>query len=211
MKSWKDWVGLMIDDRWMFLDFDGVLNHHAISQLSYLKKHAEDDTLEFYSPDPLDSLDLGCVSVASSIRRTFNLDTVVSSTWRKRFTKLELRELLQAAHFCNDSDFLDVTPELHPCTDFERQPESVTRGVEIAAFLKKYSSREAIGVILDDDSDFGMLTPYLVSTSLTAGGLRVDHFLQARNILKSQERGWTPSLGKMAFEMLEAYGFRENS
>lgn len=202
----------MSNNRWMFLDIDGVLNSHANSQRCHLvKRRLWDNSPDSYFPDPLDSLDFGCASIACSIRTSFALNTVVSSTWRKRFSTVELMDLLRRASFLESSDYLDVTSELFPCTDFERQSENVTRGMEIAAYLKAKSSEEAIGVILDDDSDFGMLTPYLVSTSLTTGGLRVDHFLQARNIIKSQERGWIPPLGKMAFEMLEAYGFKENS
>ena len=137
----------------LFLDFDGVLNHHA--HFAALPPERSCSEVEYDDR----SFDHTCVERVNAIVRRTGCDVVVSSSWRlqpKYATPPRLTRLLRRHGFA--SRIVDVTPD-HP---------RGCRGDEIQAWLNRHPGVVAFA-ILDDDADMGALDHRLVKTTFAAG------------------------------------------
>lgn len=155
----------------LFLDLDGVLN----SELSVTKLGKDSRFND--NPHPLHIKWLNHIVAETGAK------VVISSVWRHNASWLQMWRLLDALGF--KGEVIGETPELHS-----------TRGVEIQTWLNVYKDGKALRfsekeppepiksfVILDDDTDFGDLMPYLVKVD-SKRGLQKSHALVAIKILK---------------------------
>lgn len=142
--------------RCIMLDVDGCLNN-----LPYLR------TLnDWHGDDAVDPKNVTCLNHLIALT---DAKVVISSTWRKFKTLLDLRRILTAQGFYGD--IIDHTPVL------DRE-----RGEEIQTWLDTTPYNVESFVILDDDDDMGDLAPYLVRTSFQTG-LTMENVQQAAKIL----------------------------
>jgi hypothetical protein len=145
----------------IFLDFDGVLNHHAY--YSQGRDTGPGDT----------NLDPKAIALLNKLIEETGAKVVVSSTWRLGRAVHELQELLEGRGFKGEV--------IGKTSDMRRGPDSdcILRGNEILQWIKECSTvpywdfREY--VILDDDSDmlywqkdnFVHVDPFVGLTPLT--------------------------------------------
>lgn len=151
--------------RFVFLDFDGVLNSRALVEAA---------------PAPV-ALGLGLLA-GSAVARVERLcaDTgaaiVVSSTWRLSFDVTALQDMLRARGLTTTS-VLDVTPMI---------PHRRGRGQEIQRWLDTVPRARGWSVdgivILDDEPSMLHLMPWLVQSSFETG-LTDAHVAAAKRIL----------------------------
>lgn len=145
----------------LFLDVDGVLNSHKYLTSLYEKKKRRLEREEFFDPK--------CMIVLKKIVSKFNLEIVITSSWKiadmctleRVFKKYEL-------------DILDKTKNYGD-----------KRGKEIREWLSNHSEVKNF-VILDDDffSDYVGLEKNLVQTSFSSnGGLNDSHILLIEKII----------------------------
>ena len=145
----------------LFLDVDGVLNSHKYLTSLYEKKKRRLEREEFFDPK--------CMIVLKKIVSKFNLEIVITSSWKiadmctleRVFKKYEL-------------DILDKTKNYGD-----------KRGREIREWLQDHNDVDNF-VILDDDffSDYVGLENNLVQTSFSSnGGLNDSHILLVEKIL----------------------------
>jgi hypothetical protein len=138
----------------IFLDIDGVLNHHE-----YMAKKAQPGFE--YNPEieRQHHLDRESIARLNALCERTGASVVVSSMWRLIYKNAALRGILGAFGF---------TGKLIGSTPINNQ----IRGVQIAEFLESYTrARGPVEsfVILDDDSDMGPLKHRLVQTSFNDG------------------------------------------
>jgi hypothetical protein len=138
----------------LFLDFDGVLNHHA----HFAGLAAERVASEVEYDDR--SFDKACVERVNVIMRRTGCGVVVSSTWRLMRSPPKLNELLRRHGFA--SRIVGVTPD-HP---------QGCRGGEIQAWLNRHPGVESFAIL--DDNSTGTLVDRLVFTTF-AFGLTDEH------------------------------------
>lgn len=148
----------------VFLDFDGVLNHTG-----WFKTRRERRRPDDWQWDDL-SFDRVCVERLNRLLAQTAARVVVSSSWRYGDVRGErvvcktpqwLESLLRRHGF--DGIVLDVTPIL-----------GGMRGGEIRAWLDARAEPGATFVILDDE-DYAQLDGRLVQTDFAAGGLLDVH------------------------------------
>lgn len=133
----------------IFLDIDGVFNcvdyfvEHDLKQ-----KSGKKDPREW----PESTLDPRKIKLFNRVAKLPKTVIVLSSTWRKHNTTIEVEEMLVR----NGAEFhlLDKTPVFY---------DRVPRGDEIKAWLEENAFIDKF-VIVDDDSDMGELLPHLVKT-----------------------------------------------
>lgn len=119
--------------KYIFLDFDGVLNN----------KKSKKDTIESH-----------LVELLNYIIEATNALVVVSSSWRKNHSVIELQQILENKEF--KGKVIDVTPCLYFQLPYTL---SVPRGCEIKAWLEANKQfhgakmSEVKYVIIDDDTD----------------------------------------------------------
>lgn len=130
----------------IFLDIDGVLvNRRSLKGNSGMRAKA----------DPK------CVYALNWLTEITGAGIVVSSTWRS-LGLLEMRTILKQAWGVTGA-IVGMTPHL------SRLGFESSRGHEITAYLNSSSATASPFVILDDDSDMGVLAPWLVRTEFEAG------------------------------------------
>lgn len=132
-------------DIYLFLDFDGVLN----SVFS-------DKDLSL-SPYHVNGLNMLCETLTGDdpyYKYSYNLNIVISSTYRKYNTIESLQKMLVEAGFEYPELVVDKTSVL-----------GTIRGTEIKSWLEKNVKKDQYHIIiLDDDSDMGELKEHLVQT-----------------------------------------------
>lgn len=143
----------------IFLDIDGVLNgfdlppHFAEGwPESHLESHLIEKINKIVETVERKDADSG---VRTKI--------VISSSWRVRFSKDELTEMLQKKGL--RADIIDVTPRLLPT----RMSQRVPRGREIKAWLENTDFTVVKFIILDDIPDMEHLISRLIQTDDTTG------------------------------------------
>lgn len=125
----------------VFLDIDGVLNSAIFFELNFKDKQSyetrEDIALSMIDPKSVENLN-------SIIKQVSNVQIVISSTWRRGYTKEELNTFLRQKGL--SKDILGCTPAYNF--------KYCVRGNEIKGWLE---SNRPMGffryIILDDDSD----------------------------------------------------------
>lgn len=104
------------------------------------------------------------------------LSIVVTSTWRKHCSQVEIEAMLRRSGLDRTIPIIGMTPVIG---------ETYSRGKEIRAFLKVHSEIEKI-VILDDDTyDMYEFLPY-VSSCNTYHGFGIPEMDVAEDILEHQ-------------------------
>jgi len=148
----------------LFLDIDGVLNSDEWFRAN--ADHLEDGTLE-----PHRDLDREAVERLNQIIKATDARIVISSTWRKFYSFLGLRDVLSANGFRYPLNIIDTTPH---------RP-SYYRGQEIGLWLHESRFQNVLAtdsvenfVILDDCTDLDPFLNELVQTQWE-GGLQDEH------------------------------------
>jgi len=131
--------------RIVFLDFDGVLI-------------PMDGTTISRKPAP------SCIAVLNAITEQTGAQIVISSSWRHTGSIDELRAMLRG--WGVRATVIGKTPAIHSV--------DVTRGQEIAAWLKANRDGVECFAILDDDSEMRPLSAYHVRTEKKLGLIKAD-------------------------------------
>ncbi len=131
--------------RFLFLDFDGVLNN--VAWLCSPRSTSE------FDPENMQWLNLLMCRVEPQI--------VISSSWRSGRTVEDLQILLAESHFWFPNRIIDKTPE--------DRARLKNRGEEIAFWMRRHRVKAPQVVILDDDHDMGDLRPRLIQTDFRTG------------------------------------------
>ncbi len=157
----------MSDDRIIFLDFDGVLNHQIFFQRT--RQETKGQIVLARSVD-IDPFSVGQLN--NLIERT-GAKVVVSSTWRLGRTVEELQEMLSLKNF--QGTIIGITPDF--------RGEKTVRGNEIEAWRKV--NRHSNYVILDDDSDMLLWHRHNFIKVDSYCGLTPNNVYLAEKILKN--------------------------
>ncbi len=121
----------------LFLDIDGVLN--SIDYYTELDKHVTDSVFDRLSDD----LNPVAVDLLKEFVVEYDIDIVISSTWRKLFSIAELKDLFALVGW-EGIPIIDVTP----------LSRNGFRGDEILEWIEPFKNEVEQYLILDDDSDF---------------------------------------------------------
>lgn len=138
----------------IFLDVDGVLNskNKLISVYNKTKKPHSGYNYPF---------DEDCLENLRILVQLTNSKLVITSTWRME--DVGINSLLNILKIYNlDEEVIGYTPVL-----------GTKRELEIKEFLASLDN-EPNFIILDDDSDFNELLPYLIKTNIQTGLSRND-------------------------------------
>lgn len=174
----------MNKEKYIFLDVDGVLNHHE----TYKKKHIN----SLYS-----DLDSECLALFSKLVHSIDhVHIVLSSSWR--LIESEMDRLEASFKEFGIPKWIDITPY------FEYE-QGKTRGKEISQWLKENHICKDQILILDDNSDMSDLKDRLIQTDFMNGGFKEVHFKKALDMLKGNH------MTKETKEILEALEAANNT
>lgn len=174
----------MNKEKYIFLDVDGVLNHHE----TYKKKHIN----SLYS-----DLDSECLALFSKLVHSIDhVHIVLSSSWR--LIESEMDRLEASFKEFGIPKWIDITPY------FEYE-QGKTRGKEISQWLKENHICKDQIIILDDNSDMSDLKDRLIQTDFMNGGFKEVHFKKALDMLKGNH------MTKETKEILEALEAANNT
>lgn len=143
----------------LFLDIDGVLNSSQWFKALY-RTTGKGGLIRDFCP-------LASSNLLSILQEVPDLSIVISSSWRRRNTLEQLREILSEYHVAPER-VIGVTPILN-----------TPRGLEIQAWLDEHPEVTQF-VIVDDSADMEHLLPHLVRTQWIMG-LMID---KAREIIR---------------------------
>lgn len=174
----------MNKEKYIFLDVDGVLNHHE----TYKKKHIN----SLYS-----DLDSECLALFRKLVHSIDhVHIVLSSSWR--LIESEMDRLEASFKEFGIPKWIDITPYL----EYE---QGKTRGKEISQWLKENHICKDQIIILDDNSDMSDLKDRLIQTDFMNGGFKEVHFKKALDMLKGNH------MTKETKEILEALEAANNT
>lgn len=174
----------MNKEKYIFLDVDGVLNHHE----TYKKKQIN----SLYS-----DLDSECLALFSKLVHSIDhVHIVLSSSWR--LIESEMDRLEASFKEFGIPKWIDITPYL----EYE---QGKTRGKEISQWLKENHICKDQIIILDDNSDMSDLKDRLIQTDFMNGGFKEVHFKKALDMLKGNHKT------KETKEILEALEAANNT
>jgi hypothetical protein len=155
--------------RVLFLDFDGVLNHHG-----HFARLRPDRTAADVARDD-ESFDKDCVARVNAIVARTGCSAVASSSWRHMYLPEELEAILKRHGF--EHRVLGVTPDL----------PRLSRGHEIQAWLDAHGDVTSFAILDDNNLGVANLTPHFVKTSF-AFGLQDKHVEAVVEILQKGGR-----------------------
>lgn len=148
----------------IFLDIDGVLNSGK-----YI-----DSLTDFADLHDSMQLDPQAIKRLNQITDATGAVFVISSTWRMNYKLIsDLRSVFNKAGITGK--VLGFTPI-----------NGKSRGEQIKEYLDQNSSRVKSFIILDDDSDMGELTSYLIKTHFS-DGLQDSHVEKAISAFSNEE------------------------
>lgn len=132
--------------KFIFLDIDGVLNHHQF----YLAKQRYKVYVE--PRYPLCDIDLEKLKLLDELINKTNAQIIISSTWRNKYSIDDFKNFFGTLGFRNTDSIVDKTPKLFFQSEVKH---SVPRGCEIFEWLESNTEYEEVYtyVIFDDDSD----------------------------------------------------------
>lgn len=151
----------------LFLDFDGVLNHHRTPT-----RHTFPGGCTYLGIDPrnVERLNRICEAVPE-------MRIVVSSTWRTSYDAFQLGQVLTEQGFKYPDRIIGATPTWVDLPQFRRGPPC--RGDEIQAWIDAQPEAERPAdeeiAILDDMEEFAHLDARLVRTDMFDGGISEEH------------------------------------
>ncbi len=161
--------------RFLFLDFDGVLNSHDWLKRRPSKEEFESIHGEFgFAPDnwrwAIRSIDPDAVLRLNRIVTATKARVVVSSTWRTMYALSKLERILRWHGF--EHHLMGATPDGWHMRAADGTGRHTRRGDEIMAWLDLFDEDDWSGndiVILDDDSDMEPLMSRLFKTQYDFG------------------------------------------
>ncbi len=142
----------------IFLDIDGVLNSFEFQ----FGKHSK------WSSNKRSQIDPNAVNLLNKLINSTNADVVLSSTWRILHYDI-LQEILNEMGCI--ANIIDKTPQTH----FKaKKYKHCQRGMQIQEWINKNEEVFSVKngdrfIILDDSTDMGHLTSYLIKTSSLVG------------------------------------------
>lgn len=182
----------------IFLDIDGVLNHH---DWWHRRGPREPSFESFYNTYELDPV--ACGRLQAFCKAT-GAKLVICSTWRKQCSLDRIRLLFAQRGIT--AEILGRTPDLRDHeSKFDRPWKEFGRGLECQWWLQHYLGNEATCqtkfVCVDDDSDYGDLRGKLVqprfATGLTDLEVRYMHKHLTETLMDSAAAG---GRGRVLFE-----------
>ena len=169
----------------VFLDIDGVLNHHE--WLKGRKGHKDPgipaafrDECEQWSAR---SIDPSCVQRLNRLTEATGCRYVLSSTWRTMYHLPKLNSLLRYHGFNNI--LVGTTPSMSGMPIRGIVP-GARRGTEIDAWLHEMALVDVTFIILDDDDDMAPYEHRLIQTDFGTG-LTDEHVETAIEMLGPKE------------------------
>jgi hypothetical protein len=167
---------MLIDDgSWptvLFLDFDGVLNFHAMRPQIHACARGGGDACDARTVSA--NLNRCNVERVNAVISATGAGVVLSTSWRRSFDTHTL------AHALEDAGLVGRVIDATPCHNIRSfwlarglESDRMQRGHEIAAWLLLHPS-VARAVILDDDADMWTLSSLLVRTNSFDGMLAAD-------------------------------------
>lgn len=165
--------------KYIFLDFDGVLNSDywfASSDYRRLTRgKSSEEVMLIYLQTHLSPR---LIQKVNQLVKDSGAKVVASTTWRLRYSDEELSEFLrlQGATF----KISDRTPRATP----QRLSQPIIRGDEINAYIKALKELPEGIVILDDIANMDNLSHYLVHTDDRVG-ITLDDVKKALNIINT--------------------------
>jgi hypothetical protein len=163
----------------LFLDVDGVLNSHNYWTTLEGRRSAVVETEASLQEYAQGMIDPDAVAELNRIVKATGAVVVLSSSWRHAHSMTHMNRMLQFRGF--EGFLVGATPELPHGVQtpafkafLQANPEHWTgrvncRGNEIQAWLDSMAKVVSKFVILDDDSDFAHLEPFLVKTPHSTG------------------------------------------
>ena len=141
----------------IFLDIDGVLN-------SFNFTLSKPDTVQTYR-DPRKEIDPVALGVLKNIVGSIDAKIVITSTWRKEFSKDEFCNIMRD---CGWTDF--------PLLGYTPVTMKNFRGEEVAQFLEEYVQDYELDtyVIVDDSNDYYLTSDLDASFRFNQPLVRVD-------------------------------------
>jgi hypothetical protein len=142
----------------VFLDIDGVLNSKQwYAQAAFRKDErssqpSTDRSLLERSIDPT------CIQRLNRLLQHAGAVVIVSSSWRKKHQLSEIVSIIEARGFCGE--VIGVTPS---------DDGTLSRGGEIATWLKTNVPRGVAYVAVDDEAATGLPPEVVVVTSMDTG------------------------------------------
>lgn len=168
--------------KYIFLDFDGVLNSTHFMRSEYFTKSVEGlSDAELYLLQYGYMLDPEPIKLVNDLVEKTGAQVIASTSHRTRYSLEELNEMLakRGATF----QISGKTPRLLP----KKFSVCVDRGDEIQAFLDGLSEQPESFVILDDYNNMVHLTKYLVLTR-DRYGLTKEDAAEALKILNGENQ-----------------------
>lgn len=167
--------------KYIFLDFDGVLNSDKYFSSFQYKKEAEgvEDARVMLIAHWM-HLDPEAIGFINQLVEQSGAQVVISSTWRLRYSIDEMNKMLsdRGATFKT----IAKTPRGNP----KKFSQRVMREDEIQEFLDNLSEPADSFVIIDDMLSMGHLYKNFVKTSFR-NGFREEHIKWALRILNKEE------------------------
>jgi len=164
----------------LMLDFDGVI----IPEQAYLywngrsdrkRKNPELSRAARSCPICISNLNYVCTQVP-------DLKIVISSTWRKYFDLVQLKEVLEEDGF----KFCDLIVGITPSIPRGLSDLNGRRGTEIQAWLDEYKEAEVIDWVAIDDHKYNIPVDRLVHTQQEVGFT----LLQAYSLIERFNSEW---------------------
>ena len=152
----------------VFLDIDGVLN--STRWYAQLASDRPRDAATGESEILAGLIDPACVACLNRLLEQTGASVVVSSSWRKTHALDEIAMMLSARGF--RGQIIGATPS----------NETMSRGLEIAAWLTEHTDNNLAYVVLDDENAEGLLPEAVICTSEETGLTDVE-VLQAVRVL----------------------------
>lgn len=135
--TWLNGLEQGVHMKYLFLDFDGVLNTERYqARLQRENKSTTDEYGPLFDPKAIANL-------RRLLERTENVDIVIASSWRYLYGRDELNEMWKKR---NMPDSI--------CHILPLQSKCASRGEEIAEFLRSFDDIHCSYIILDDEDAF---------------------------------------------------------
>ena len=164
----------------IFLDIDGVLNSRVYGDSEfYLISTAGLSDAEIMLTMHHHHLDPNAIKILNDLVKRSGAEVVLSSTWRGRYSPEEMTAMLKDRG--GEFEIKFSTPKL-----FGKISSRISRGKEIAHYLKMLEVQPESFVILDDHDDMIHLKPFLVQTTMEYG-LTTDDIEKALKILNPEK------------------------
>ena len=167
--------------KYIFLDFDGVLNSDKyFSSVKYKTETEGIDDAKIMLINHWMHLDHDAIALMNQLVEQSGAQVIISSTWRLHYSIDELNKMLtdRGATF----KAVDRTPR----GETKKMSQRVLRENEIQEFLNSLSEPPESFVIIDDMLSMGHLNSNFIKTSFRNGFCK-EHIISALRILNKEK------------------------